>query len=126
MKFGTKAYAVQEDEMVAGILASGETMDAADWLERYPKGPFSSRDSRNPNEPHGPPLGPIVARLTKAGAKQVLVHHGDGIFFVGLIVVLPSSSKLRERVFKLERELSEICNQRVQKEYGQKYLYYRE
>jgi hypothetical protein len=115
-----------EDERVAEILAKQDTMDASDWLKRYPKGPFSSRDVRNPDEPHGPPLAPIVARLTKAGAKQLLVHHGDGIFFVGLIVVLPSSAKARDRIFELERELSSICNQAVQKDYGQKYLYYAE
>ena len=56
---------------------------------------------------------------------------GDGpqvfvIFFLGLIVVLPSGAKARHRIFELERELSSICNQAVQKDYGQKYLYYAE
>jgi hypothetical protein len=126
MRFGNKAYALEEDERVAGILARQDTMAASDWLKRYPKGRFSSADARNPNEPYGPPLAPIVARLTKAGAKQLLVHHGDGMFFLGLIVVLPSGAKARDRVFALERELSSICNQAVQKDYGQKYLYYAE
>lgn len=126
MRFGNKAYALAEDERVAEILADQDTMDASDWLKRYPKGPFSSSDARNPNEPYGPPLAPVVARLTKAGAKQLLVHHGDGIFFLGLIVVLPSGAKARHRIFELERELSSICNQAVQKDYGQKYLYYAE
>ena len=126
MKFGDRAYALQEDEIVARILASDETIGASNWLKRFPNGPFGSRDSRNPNEPHGLPLAPIVARLAKAGAKKILVHHGDRVFFVGLIVVLPSGAKARERVFKLERELSQICNQRVQKDFGQKYLYYSE
>ena len=126
MKLGNKAYALEEDKRVAAILAHEDTMDASDWLKRYPKGPFSSRDSRNPDEPRGPLLAPIVTRLTKAGAKQLLVHHGDRIFFVGLIVVLPSSAKARARIFELERELSSICNQTVQKDHGQKYLYYSE
>ena len=126
MKFGDKAYALHEDEIVSRILASDEAVDASDWLKRFPDGRFGSRDSRNPNEPHGPPLAPVVARLAKAGAKQILVHHGDRIFFVGLIVVLPSGAKARERLFELEREFSQVCNQRVQKDYGQKYLYYSE
>ena len=126
MKFGNKAYALEEDEMVAEILASEDTMDASDWLRLYPNGPFSSRDARNPDEPNGITLAPIVTRLSKAGAKQLLVHHGDRTSFVGLIVVLPSSANARERLFKVERELSQICNQPVQKDYGQKYLYYRE
>jgi len=126
IRFGNKAYALAEDERVAAILARQDTMDASDWLKRYPKGPFSSRDARNPDAPGGFPLAPIVARLNKAGAKQLLVHHGDGIFFLGLIVVLPSGAKARDRVFELERELSSICNQAVQKDYGQKYLYYAE
>src|ERR1043166_4899448 len=126
MRFGNKAYALEEDERVAAILANEDTMDASDWLKRYPKGRFSSHDSRNPDEPYGPQLAPIVARLTKAGAKQLLVHHGDRTFFLGLIVVLPSSAKARVRIFELERELSSICNQAVQKDHGQKYLYYSE
>ena len=126
IRFANKAYALDEDERVAAILARQDTMDASDWLRCYPKGPFGSRDARNPDEPYGPPLAPIVARLTKAGAKQLLVHHGGGAFFVGLIVVLPSGARARDRVFELERELSSICNQAVQKDYGQKYLYYAE
>ena len=126
IRFGNKAYALEEDRRVAAILADQDTMDASDWLKRYPKGRFSSHDSRNPDEPYGPLLAPIVARLTKAGAKQLLAHHGDGIFFLGLIVVLPSAAKARHRIFELERELSSICNQAVQKDYGQKYLYYAE
>src|SRR6478609_8779356 len=101
IRFGNKAYALDEDERVAAILARQDTMDASDWLKRYPKGPFSSRDARNPDEPHGPPLAPVVARLAKAGAKQLLVHHGDGTFFVGLIVVLPSGAKERDGIFEL-------------------------
>ncbi len=125
MRFADKKYACAEDERVGEILQSSDVMEASDWLKRYPKGPFSSR-TLDPDNPYGTPLAPVVARLAKAGAKRLVVHHGDRSFFVGLIVVLPGGARARNRLFEIERELSQICNQQVQKEYGQKYLYYSE
>jgi hypothetical protein len=123
VKFADKKYAVAEDERAQEILKSSDIIEASDWLRKYPEGQFSSH-SIDPNDPDGTPLAPIVARLTEAGAERLVVHHGDGIFFVGLVVVLPTDAKARKRIFEIEPELSRICNQRVQKDFGQKYLYY--
>jgi hypothetical protein len=123
MRFANKNYAVAEDERVSKVLASSEVIDASDWLKLYPKGPFSSH-TLDPDDPNGTPLAPVVARLKKAGAERLVVHHGDRVFFVGLIVVLPTGAKARKRLFEIERELSQICNQQIQKDYGQKFLYY--
>ena len=125
MRFANKNYAVAEDERVSAILASSEIIDASDWLKLYPKGPFSSH-TLDPDDPNRTPLAPVVTRLKKAGAERLVVHHGDRTFFLGLIVVLPSSAKARKRLFEIERELSQLCNQQVQKDYGQKFLYYSE
>jgi hypothetical protein len=123
MKFADKKYAAAEDGRVQEILESEETMDASKWLQKYPRGMFSSH-ALDPNDPKGTPLAPVVARLAAAGAQRLVVHHGDGRFFVGLIVVLPVDTKARNRIFAIEPELSELCIQRIQRDYGQKYLYY--
>jgi hypothetical protein len=123
VKFADKKYAIAEDERAHEILKSSETLEVSDWLRKYPQGQFSPH-SLDPNDPYGTPLAPVVARLTEAGAARVVVHHGVGKFFVGLVVVLPTDAKARKRIFDIEQELSQICNQRVQKDYGQKYLYY--
>ena len=123
MKFADKKYATAEDERAQEILKSSDIIEVSEWLRKYPRGQFSSH-SIDPDDPHGTPLAPVVARLTKAGAKRLVVHHGDGVFFVGLVVELPKDAKTRKKIFEVEPELSQICNQRVQKDYGQKYLYY--
>jgi len=125
VKSADKKYAVAEDERAQKLLKSPDIIDASKWLRKYPQGKFSSH-SIDPDDPHGTPLAPVVARLTEAGAKRLVVHHGDGVFFVGLVVVLPIDAKARKKIFEIEPELSQICNQRVQKDYGQKYLYYSE
>ncbi len=125
MRFGNKAYSKAEDEMAEEILRSSETMEASEWLKLYPNGQFSSH-TLDPDEPRGTRLAPIVERLMKAGAERVVVHHGDRKFFVGLLVRLPVAAKARKALFVVERELSEICNQQIQSDHGQKFLYYRE
>ena len=123
MKFANKKYAVAEDKRAQKVLKSSEIMEASDWLRKYPQGKFSSH-SLDPDDPHGTLLAPVIDRLREAGAERLVVQHGDGVFFVGLVVVLPPDARARKRTFEIEPELSQICNQRVQKDYGQKYLYY--
>ncbi len=123
MKFATKKYAAAEDKRAQEILNSPDIMEASEWLRKYPQGQFSSH-ALDPNDPHGTPLGPVVARLAEAGAQRLVVHHGNGKFFLGLVVVLPTDAEARKRIFEIEPELSQLCIQRVQRDYGQKYLYY--
>lgn len=123
MKFGSKKYASEEDRRAQKVLSSPDIMEAQKWLERYPKAPFSSHalDPRNPN---GTPLAPVVACLVDAGAQRLAVHHANGKIFLGLVVVLPADKQARQRLLAIDPELSQLCVQRAQEDYGQKYLYY--
>jgi hypothetical protein len=123
VKPADKKYAAAEDERARQILKSSDIMEASEWLRKYPRGQFSKL-SLDPDDPHGTPLAPVADRLAKAGAERLVVQHGDGIFFIGLVVVLPTDAAARKRIFELEPELSRICNQRVQTDCGQAYLYY--
>jgi hypothetical protein len=59
-----------------------------------------------------------------AGAERLAVHHAYGKIFLGLVVVLPADAKARKKLFAIDPELSQVCLQRAQRDYGQRYLYY--
>jgi len=125
---GQSAGAVQgaaadDDARAMDILKSPDIVEARDWVRRYPKSLFSA-DTIAEDAEGGTPLGPIVERLFTAGAQRVVVHHASGKMYLGLIVVLPSDPAARQKVFALEPQLSQLCQQREAKDQGQKYLYY--
>ena len=122
MKFGNKQYSAMEDKSAQEILDSQDVMEAQEWLQRYTTGLFSSH-ALKPEDTGETPLAPVVARLMDAGADRLVVHHAGSIF-LGLVVVLPADTKARERLFAADLELSQVCLQRAQKDYDQKYLYY--
>jgi hypothetical protein len=103
-------------------------MEARDWVARHPKSLFSSH-ALNEGDPNGTLLAPVVTRLSNAGAQRVVIHYGamgQGQVLTGVIVVLPSDSAAREKLFTLDSELSELSQQKHATDSGQKYLYYSE
>ena len=118
--------ASEEDKKCEEYLKSAEIMEAQDWLQRYPKSLFSSHNL-NPDNPNGTPLAPIVTRLKNAGAERVVIRYGTlgkGHVLIGVIVALPVDQAARQKVFAIEPELSQLCEQRSSTDHGQKYLYY--
>lgn len=112
-----------DDARAAEILDSSDIMEARDWVRTYPKSLFSD-DAIEEDAEGGTPLGPIVERLFAAGAQRVVVHHANKKFYLGLVVVLPTDSAARQKIFAMDRELSQLCQQREARDSGQKYLYY--
>jgi hypothetical protein len=121
-----KQKSSEDDKRCEEILKSPNIMEARDWLKRYPKGLFSSH-ALDPDDPNGTPLAPVVARLVDAGAKPIVIHYGmlgKGQVLLGVVVGLPADPDARQKIFAMEPELSQLCQQRSTKDYGQKYLYY--
>ena len=115
--------AAADDARAAEILKSPDIMEARDWVRRYPKSLFSD-DTIVADAEGGTPLGPVVERLFTAGAQRIVVHHASGKMYLGLVVVLPADPAARQKIFALEPQLSQLCQQREAKDHGQKYLYY--
>jgi hypothetical protein len=110
-----KGAATQDDARADEIMKSPDIMEARDWVKRYPNSVFGKE---------GTPFPPIVERLTSAGAPRVVVHHFKSSIFLGVVVVLPTDPGVRQKVFALEPELSQLALQRQAQDHGQKYLYY--
>ena len=119
----SKALAAADDKRAEEILKSPDIVEARDWVRRFPKSLFSN-DTVKEDAEGGTPLGPVVERLFAAGAQRVVVQHINNTFYAGLVVVLPTEAPAREKIFAMDPELSQLCQQRQSKDFGQKYLYY--
>jgi hypothetical protein len=122
----SKELASGDDKRCEEILNSPDIMEARDWITRYPKSLFSSH-AIDPDNPNGTPLAPVITHLSDAGAQRVVIHYGamgKGQVFLGLVVVLPSDTAARQKLFALDPELSQLTEQKRAVDYGQKYLYY--
>jgi len=72
-------------------------------------------------------LGSLVARLREAGAQRIVIETatiGQGHFLVGMVVVLPTDAATRQKLFAMDTELSQLCEQIRVEDKGQKYLHY--
>jgi hypothetical protein len=110
------------DKMAEEVLQSEDKMEAADWVKRYPKSQLGEDEEGKPVL-----LAPIVARLREAGAQRIVIETGkigQGEFLVGMVVVLPGDAAARKKLFALETELSQLCQQTTVVDRGQKYLHY--
>ena len=119
----SKGVAADDDKRAEEILKSRDIIEARDWVRRYPKSLFSPH-AIDEDAAGGTPLGPVVERLFTAGAQRVVVHHANSAILLGVVVVLPTDATARTKIFAIEPELSQLCQQRQAKDYGQKYLYY--
>jgi hypothetical protein len=118
--------ASEDDKRCEEILKTPDIMESGDWLKRYPKSLFSSH-AISEDAQNGTPLAPVVARLTAAGAPRVVIHYGafgQGQVLRAVIIVLPADPAARQKVFAMDTELGQLCEQQRAKDYGQKYLYY--
>jgi hypothetical protein len=109
------------DKMAEEVLKSTDKMEAADWLKRYPK---SQIDDEN-----GRPIlmASLVTRLREAGAPRIVIDtasFGQGHFLAGMVVVLPTDAAARKKLFVMDTELSQLCEQTRVEDKGQKYLHY--
>ena len=119
---GSREMAAGVDKMCEEVLQSADKLEAADWLKRYPKSAVGEDEDGRPVL-----LAPVVARLREAGAQRVVIEFvklGQAELLVSLIVVLPADAPARQKLFALEPELSQLCQQTPMKDYGQKYLHY--
>lgn len=109
------------DKIAEGVLQSADKMEVADWLKRYPKSQIDDVDGR-------PILmASLVARLSEAGAPRIVIDtasFGQGHFLVGMVVVLPTDAAARQKLFAMDQELSQLCEQIRVEDKGQKYLHY--
>jgi hypothetical protein len=119
----SQEMAAAEDKRAEGILRSSDIMEARDWVRRYPKSLFSPHAIAEDGQ-GGTPLGPVVERLFSAGAQRVVVHHANRARLLGVVVVLPEDASARQKIFALEPELSQLCQQKQARDVLQKYLYY--
>lgn len=110
------------DKMCQEILQSSDKREAADWVKRYPKSSVGEDEEGRPI-----PLASLVARFRDAGADRIVIECakiGQGEFLVGVVVVLPTDAPARQKLFAIDPELSQLCQQTPVKDYGQKYLHY--
>jgi hypothetical protein len=110
------------DKIAEGVLQSTDKMEAADWLKRYPKSQITEDE-----EGHPILLASLVARLREAGAPRIVIDtasFGQGHFLVGMVVVLPTDAAARKKLFAMDMELSQLCEQIRVEDKGQKYLHY--
>jgi len=117
-----KKMTVEIDKMAEEVLKSADKMEAADWLKRYPKSQITEDEEGRPIL-----LAPLVARLREAGATRIVIETatiGQGHFLVGMVVVLPTDAATRQKLFAMDMELSQLCEQIRVEDKGQKYLHY--
>ncbi len=110
------------DKMAEEALQSPDKMEAADWVKRYPKSQIAEDEEGKPIL-----LAPIVDRLREAGAQRIIIQTvkiGQGEFLEGMVVVLPSDAAARKKLFAMDPELSQLCQQTHVIDRGQKYLHY--
>jgi len=118
----TKKMTSEVDKMCEEILQTSDKMEAADWLNRYPKSAVGEDE-----EGRQILLAPLIARVRDAGAKRIVIEYaklGQGEVLVSMVVVLPSEAQTRQKLFALEPELSQLCQQTPVSDKGQKYLHY--
>ena len=117
-----KKMTAEIDKMAEEMLQSSEKMEAADWLKRYPKSQIGEDEEGRPIL-----LAPVVARLSQAGAQRVVIQFtklGQAELLTAMVVVLPTDSAARQKIFAMETELSQLCQQTQVADRGQKYLHY--
>lgn len=117
-----KKMTVEIDKMAEEVLKSADKMEAADWLKRYPKSQITEDEEGRPIL-----LASLVARLREAGATRIVIDTatiGQGHFLVGMVVVLPTDSAARQKLFAMDTELSQLFEQIRVEDKGQKYLHY--
>ena len=117
-----KKMTVEIDKMAEEVLQSTDKMKAADWLKRYPKSQISDDEEGRPIL-----LASLVARLREAGAPRIVIDTatiGQGHVLVGMVVVLPTDAAARQKLFAMDPELSQLCEQTPVTDRGQKYLHY--
>ena len=110
------------DKMAEEVLQSPDKMEAADWLKRFPKSQVGEDEEGRPRL-----LAPVIARITQAGAQRVVIQFtklGKAELLTAMVVVLPTDSAARQRLFAMEAELSQLCDQTPVTDRGQKYLHY--
>ncbi len=110
------------DKMAEDVLKSADKMEAAEWLKRYPKSQITEDEEGRPIL-----LASLVARLREAGAQRIVIDTatiGQGQFLVGMVVVLPTDATARQKLFAMDVELSQLCEQIRVEDKGQKYLHY--
>ena len=118
----TKKMTSEIDKMAEEVLQSSDRLEAADWLKRYPKSEIGEDEQGRPIL-----LAPVVARLTQAGAQRVVIHYttlGQAQLLTAMVVVLPTDATARQKIFAMEAELSQLCDQTQVADRGQKYLHY--
>jgi outer membrane murein-binding lipoprotein Lpp len=121
-EFASKKMVLDTDKMAEDVLQSANKMEAADWLKRYPKSQIGDDEEGRPIL-----LSAIVARLNQAGAQRVVVEYvklGQGELLAAMVVVLPTEPASRQKLFAMEPELSQLCDQTPVTDRGQKYLHY--
>jgi urease accessory protein UreF len=110
------------DKMAEEVLQDTDKMEAADWLKRYPKSEIGQDEEGRPIL-----LAAIVARLNQAGAQRIVIQFvklGQAELLTAMVVVLPTDSAARQKIFAMEAELSQLCDQTQVTDRGQKYLHY--
>ena len=110
------------DKMAEDVLKSTDKMEAADWLKRYPKSQITDDETGHPIL-----MASLVTRLREAGAPRIVIDtasFGQGHFLVGMVVVLPTDAAARKKLFVIDTELSQLCEQIRVEDKGQKYLHY--
>jgi hypothetical protein len=117
-----KKMTAEIDKMAEEVLQSSDKMEAADWLKRYPKSQIGEDEDGRPIL-----LAPVVARLSQAGAQRIVIQFtklGQAELLTAMVVVLPRDSAARQKIFAMETELSQLCQQMQVADRGQKYLHY--
>ncbi len=117
-----KKMTTEIDKMAEEVLQSEDKVEAADWLKRYPKSEIGEDEDGRPVL-----LAPVVARLREAGAQRIVIETariGQGEFLVSMVVVLPADAAARQKLFAMDAQLSQLCQQTQVIDRGQKYLHY--
>ena len=117
-----KKMIAEIDKIAEDVLKSADKMEAADWLKRYPKSQITEDEEGRPIL-----LASLVTRLREAGAPRIVIDTatiGQGHFLVGMVVVLPTDAAARQKLFAMDTELSQLCEQIRVEDKGQKYFHY--
>jgi hypothetical protein len=118
----SKQMIAETDKMAEEVLQSSDILEAAEWLKKYPKSAVGEDE-----EGHQILLAPFVSRFLAAGAQRVVIQSaklGQGDVLLAMVVVLPADPQARQKVFALEPQLSQLCQQTPVTDKGQKYLHY--
>jgi hypothetical protein len=121
-EIASKKMTSEIDKMAEEVLQSTDKMEATDWLKRYPKSQIGENEEGRPIL-----LAPVVTRLTQAGAQRVVIQYttlGQAQLLTAMVVVLPTDAAARQKIFAMEAELSQLCDQTQVTDRGQKYLHY--